>query len=450
MFKQALILARKDLKLTFRERTAVISGYMVPIVLLIVFGVIYSGMGGSNEQIKIDLLYVDQEKTDQSAKFKDALASQNVFNFITTESREGVDVPITADDARAMILKGKAHMGLVYEKTKPMLGFSVMRIPVLTLLYDPSSGIEKQIMEGLLNYAVMGSIGADLPKEGLSFLLNELELKDTPTGKKLLDVMQKDMNSIDSGNGSSTSGGGSGNSMQKMMKAMMDVHEEEVVREAVKEGNPFMANTIAGLIVMFLLFSVSYGAASLLAEHQTGALKRIMFAPVSADSIILGKFMSVGLNSFLQAILMLLASMLIFHVNIFGNFGPVLVMTIATVAATTAFGMLLASGAKSYEQVQSMIMIVVLSMSAIGGSMFPRIIMPEWMKGLGLFTINGWAIDGYLDALYRFNGLGSILGYGEAHSFMDVVHNSEALVLLLFAVICSVIAGRLFKRRLAG
>jgi ABC-2 type transport system permease protein len=34
-------------------------------------------------------------------------------------------------------------------------------------------------------------------------------------------------------------------------------------------------------------------------------------------------------------------------------------------------------------------------MSAIGGSMFPRFLMPESMKKAGLLTINGWAIDGF-------------------------------------------------------
>ena len=123
-------------------------------------------------------------------------------------------------------------------------------------------------------------------------------------------------------------------------------------------------------------------------------------------------------------------------------------MSIATVAATTAFGMVIASTAKSLEQIQSSITMIVLTMSAVGGSMFPRILMPDWLKNLGFLTINGWAIDGYLDALYRVKGLGSILGYGEAHNWLDVVHNSEAVVLILFAVICSVIAGRVFRRRL--
>jgi ABC-2 type transport system permease protein len=39
--------------------------------------------------------------------------------------------------------------------------------------------------------------------------------------------------------------------------------------------------------------------------------------------------------------------------------------------------------------------LLILTMSAIGGSMFPRFLMPESMKLAGLFTINGWAIDGF-------------------------------------------------------
>ena len=73
-----------------------------------------------------------------------------------------------------------------------------------------------------------------------------------------------------------------------------------------------MANTVSGLLVMFLLFSVSHVAASLLREQQEGTIRRLLLAPISVDSIILGKFFSVGFNSLCQAFVMLLAAMIIF------------------------------------------------------------------------------------------------------------------------------------------
>ena len=40
-------------------------------------------------------------------------------------------------------------------------------------------------------------------------------------------------------------------------------------------------------------------------------------------------------------------------------------------------------------------MIVILTMSAMGGSMVPRYIMSETMQTMGRITFNAWALDGY-------------------------------------------------------
>jgi len=42
-----------------------------------------------------------------------------------------------------------------------------------------------------------------------------------------------------------------------------------------------------------------------------------------------------------------------------------------------------------------------LTMSAVGGSMFPRFLMSDAMQKLGLVTFNGWALDGYLKVFWR-------------------------------------------------
>jgi ABC-2 type transport system permease protein len=44
---------------------------------------------------------------------------------------------------------------------------------------------------------------------------------------------------------------------------------------------------------------------------------------------------------------------------------------------------------------------VILIMSSVGGSMFPRFLMPEAMQKAGLLTINAWAIDGFTKVFWR-------------------------------------------------
>jgi ABC-type branched-subunit amino acid transport system ATPase component len=45
--------------------------------------------------------------------------------------------------------------------------------------------------------------------------------------------------------------------------------------------------------------------------------------------------------------------------------------------------------------------LVILVMSSVGGSMFPRFLMPEAMQKAGLLTINAWAIDGFTKVFWR-------------------------------------------------
>ena len=63
--------------------------------------------------------------------------------------------------------------------------------------------------------------------------------------------------------------------------------------------------------------------------------------------------------------------------------------------------MLLASICRTRAQLGPLSTLVILTMSSIGGSMFPRFLMPEAMQKAGLLTINAWAIDGFTKVFWR-------------------------------------------------
>ena len=76
-------------------------------------------------------------------------------------------------------------------------------------------------------------------------------------------------------------------------------------------------------------------------------------------------------------------------------------MTLGTAAAAAGFGLVLATLARTRQQLGGMSTIVILGMSALGGSMFPRFLMSESMQKMGLFTFNAWALDGYIKVFWR-------------------------------------------------
>jgi ABC-2 type transport system permease protein len=54
-------LVRKDLRLFFGDRRAVVVGLLVPIVLASFFGYLFGGQGGKTEMSRMPVLVIDQD-----------------------------------------------------------------------------------------------------------------------------------------------------------------------------------------------------------------------------------------------------------------------------------------------------------------------------------------------------------------------------------------------------
>jgi len=93
--------------------------------------------------------------------------------------------------------------------------------------------------------------------------------------------------------------------------------------------------------------------------------------------------------------------MLVFHLPLLDHLPGFFVMSIVTSAAAAGFGLVLATISRSRAQLSGISTILILAMSAVGGSMFPRFLMSEGMQKMGLVTFNAWALDGYIKVFWR-------------------------------------------------
>ena len=175
------------------------------------------------------------------------------------------------------------------------------------------------------------------------------------------------------------------------------------IRDVVgeKKRSPMISFYAAGIGVMFLLFTASAAAGSLLDEAESGALDRMLSARVSMTELLAGKMAYCTLLAFSQLVIMFLWGAAVFHLDLFSHLPGFIVMTAATSFAVASFGMLLASVSHTRAQQGAISTLIILTMSAVGGSMFPRFLMSEMMKKAGLFTFNAWAIDGFTKVFWR-------------------------------------------------
>jgi ABC-2 type transport system permease protein len=157
----------------------------------------------------------------------------------------------------------------------------------------------------------------------------------------------------------------------------------------------------AGVGVMFLLFSVTGASGSLLDEMDSGTLDRVLSTRVGMGGLLAGKWLFLTLMGLAQLTVMFLWGRIAFGLDLFHHVPGFFVMTAFTAGAAAGFGLMLATLARTRAQLSGISTIVILTMSSLGGSMFPRFLMSETMQKVGLLTFNAWALDGYLKVFWR-------------------------------------------------
>lgn len=195
-------------------------------------------------------------------------------------------------------------------------------------------------------------------------------------------------------------------------------------------------HVVSGTSVMMLLFSVAGIGGSLLDEKQEGMLKKLLCSPMPPNYILYGKLVFANIISIVQLIIMFVYAWLVFGLDILPYLPSIVLMILAIAYACSGFGIVLASFAKSRQQVQGLSTIIVLVMSAIGGSMIPIFIMPEIMQKIAVVSVNYWGIQGFYDIFLNLL------------PFTDITFLSNVFVLIGIGTSLNFIALLMFRRNI--
>ncbi len=122
-----------------------------------------------------------------------------------------------------------------------------------------------------------------------------------------------------------------------------------------------------GMALLFLMYTVSYGGRSILAERSQGTLPRLLVSPTSTAQVLGGKVLGIFFTGVAQVGILILASTVFFGVkwgDALGSDGLIL----ATVFGATGWGMLITALARTPAQVGSVGSALMLIFGILGGS----------------------------------------------------------------------------------
>ena len=204
-----------------------------------------------------------------------------------------------------------------------------------------------------------------------------------------------------------------------------------------KEDNMHgIVQVVAGTSVMMLLFSVAGIGETLLNEKQEGMLKKLLCSPIHHSHILYGKIIFANIISSVQLIIMFIFYWLVFGLDILPHIPSLIIMILVTAYACSSFGIVLASFARTRQQVQGFATMIVLVMSVIGGSMIPIIFMPDIIQKIAVVTVNYWSIQGFYDIFLQHLPL------------TDITFLSKVFTLILIGTTLNLVAFRMFTRNI--
>jgi ABC-2 type transport system permease protein len=422
-------MVRKDMRLFFADRRAVIMCFVAPIAIASFFGYIFGGLGGKVETSKIEVLFADEDSSN---------ISRDMFTQLHDEKNLNVK-PSPAAEAREAVRKGSATVAIVIPKDfgdkAGRALFTGAGKPSVAVLYDPSHATEQGMVQGILSAIIMQAVSKEVFGGVNSQKLLDEQMADVeanafiaPAQKTALrELFGSVRNLNNTGTGSGAGGGG--------FTMPTEIHDEAITAHEGVVYNGY-AHSFAGMGVQFILFMGIDVGIGVLLQRQRGLWKRFRAAPISRSLLLGSRALSAAVISMLILMVLFGFARVVFGVRVEGSVAGFLTVCVAFSLMTAAFGLMIAAIGKTPDATRGLSIFVTLIMVMLGGAWVPTFIFPPWLQKITVVIPTRWAIDGLDGMVWRG------LHFGDALV--------PSAVLVGFAVVFGIIAVTRFRWEAEG
>lgn len=175
--------------------------------------------------------------------------------------------------------------------------------------------------------------------------------------------------------------------------------------------------TVPGNAVLFGFYIALTTAMAFAGERRTGTWRRLLAAPVRRWQALAATLVPYFVLGVCQLVFLFSIGVGVFGMQIAGSMVGFVVLSLAVVYCAVSLGLLFAAIGGSEKQLGGIGSVVLLVMGMLGGCMVPRLVMPAFLKSIGLAVPHSWALDGYYAVLVR-----------EGTSLVDLAPNVGALL----------------------
>lgn len=374
---QFMTIARKDLRVLFRDRSAMIFIFGLPLIMTSIFGVIFGRQGKEETRVPLKIVVANLDRGSHGAELIESMQKMGMTPVLESNGATAVEQKVkNGDQPFGITIPTDFSSGL--EAAVKGLAANDPNAPQvkLQLRVDPAQTQLAEIAAGTLRAASQRVYAPILRTEALARV---------PAGYR-----QFAEQNMPKGN----------------LKPPVDLNISSSETPTQPQVKPSPGDTlIPGFAVYFVFFMANGVASTLLTERQEGTLRRMLTTPVSRSQVLTGKLLARGLMGMIQTALLFLVGHYWLRLHIDSSPFGILLTALSTIFAATGLGLLIATMGKTMEQIQGMTTMVLLLLGLLSGTLVPRQLLPESMQKLSHITPHAWALDAYQDLILRHKPL---------------------------------------------
>jgi ABC-2 type transport system permease protein len=385
----ALRVARKDIKIFLKERGTLLLLFVIPIVFILAFS---SGFGGSDPQeegITVPVVNLDAG-SGASQTLLDALNEGGIQCELCDEAkakawfdRGKIDRVLTIPANYAADLQAGRPVTLRLINSPDASAFTTEAVHRVVAGVAADLSLETQLIAA---FRQMADMEAAAPPEQRSF-----------TTEIIIEQAQSQM----------------ARSRTEPLLAIEESWPQHLLEEDEEDINPLSVN-VPGVAVLFIFLTASTTAQAIYAEKKVGSFRRLLAAPISKTTILVGKMTPNFITGMAQIVVLFGAGLLIFPVLGFdpmtlGNDPLALVLVcLMVLLCSTSLGVLIAAFARTEGQISGLSSVVlwVLGFAAILLAQMPSNPTLDTVKQL---IPHYWANMAFLDLFLRGQGLADVM-----------------------------------------
>jgi ABC-2 type transport system permease protein len=359
----------------WRDRGALVMSFVLPVMVFTIFAAIFGGATG--EQLRLRVALADEADTALSRRLIDAVRLSPTLRIVA----EGRGRAVVERD----VASGAADVGLVVPRDARALDQLIGDDPApLVVVTHPA----RRVAGALLSGAVQRLYFAQLPDAALGAVVQLVDEAIVP----LTDEQRVEASGQIAALRPSADG-----------EAETVAAFDTLVAEQVLAGSGMAVDQVAyyagAVAAMFVLLSGVVGASGLHDDLDSGLVERLLAGPGGIGTMVDSRMAFLTLQGTVQISIIFAIAWAIYGVSLAGRVFPWALVTVALAVCAAGLVVLVATLCRTARQSHTVGNVVTLVLSAAGGSMVPRFLMPPWLQQAGVATPNAWALDGYARAL---------------------------------------------------